>query len=83
MRAYVPRASEAIIAAFEYQAAARMRSIGERQCVQVIDAARTMSGRRELFIDLVHYSPQGLATISDLILSEMKDASQVPTSAVQ
>jgi hypothetical protein len=83
MRAYVPRASEAIIAAFEYQAAVRMRSIGERQSVQVIDAARTMSGRRELFIDLVHYSPQGLVTISDLILAEMKDASQVPTSAVQ
>jgi hypothetical protein len=83
MRAYIPRAPEEVIAAFEYEAAARMRRVGQRELAQVIDAAETMGGRREMFIDLIHYSPIGLQFISELVLSEMKVTPQVPTGAVQ
>lgn len=83
MRAYIPRAPEEVIAAFEYKAAARMRHVGERESAQVIDAVETMGGQRAMFIDLVHYSPMGREFISGLVLSEMKVTPQVSAGAVQ
>jgi lysophospholipase L1-like esterase len=71
MRLYVPRASAAVLTAFEYQAAERTRQLGAAEHVRVIDAAAAFSGRRELFIDLVHYSPQGESQFAELIKREM------------
>jgi hypothetical protein len=71
MRLYVPRPSATVLAAFDYQAAERTRQVAAAEHVQVIDAAAAFSGRRELFIDLVHYSPQGESQFAELIKRDM------------
>lgn len=71
MRRYVPRASEQILAAFEYRAAAAVRKLGEREHVRVIDVARLMNGRRDLFIDLVHLTEKGHDAVAQLVVDEM------------
>jgi hypothetical protein len=73
MRRYTPRASEQILAAFEYQAADRVRRLGAEQGVRVIDVARAMNGRRDRFIDLVHFSPEGNNDVAALVVSAMSD----------
>jgi hypothetical protein len=83
MRAYVPKAPESVISAFEYAAAERTRLLGELEDVRIVDAAKTMSGRRDLFIDLVHYSEQGRETIAGLVLSKQLQTHQGSYDAVQ
>lgn len=74
MRVYVPRASEEVIAGFEYAAADRVRWLGAETGVRVIDVARVMNGRRDRFIDLVHFSADGNDEIAHLIHDEMSRA---------
>jgi hypothetical protein len=81
MRRYMPRASEHVFAAFEYQAADRVRRLGAEQGVRVIDVARAMNGRRDRFIDLVHFTPEGNNEVADLVVSAMSDEQK--THAVQ
>jgi hypothetical protein len=71
MRVYVPRASERILADFEYAAAERVRRVGADSGVRVIDVAQLMNGRRDQFIDLVHFTPAGHAEIAALIAKDM------------
>ena len=78
MRRYVPRADGRIVAAFEYAAAQRMRELGARIGVDVVDVASSLSGQRELFIDLVHLSPEGNRRIAVEILKAMRT---IPTPA--
>lgn len=85
MRVYVPRASEEVIADFEYAAAERVRRLGAETGVQVIDVARALSGQRDKFIDLVHFSPQGHEAVAQLIHDQMRGltASAANEHAVQ
>jgi hypothetical protein len=76
MRVYVPRASEEVIAAFEYAAAERTRQLARTLNVRLIDAAGLLNGRRDRFVDLVHFSPAGHDDVAHLILDTM-DASAV------
>jgi hypothetical protein len=39
--------------------------------VRVIDVAQLMNGRRDQFIDLVHFTPAGHAEIAALIAKDM------------
>jgi hypothetical protein len=71
MRRYVPRASEQILAAFEYQAAEAVRKLGEQEHVRVIDVARLLNGRRDQFIDLVHLTEKGHDAVAQLVVREM------------
>jgi hypothetical protein len=71
MRRYVPRASEQILAAFEYQAAEAVRKLGQQEHVRVIDVARLLSGRRDQFIDLVHLTEKGHDAVAQLVVQEM------------
>jgi len=71
MRRFVPRASEAILAAFEYQAADSVRKLGVEMHVRVIDVARLLDGRRDQFIDLVHFTEAGHEDVAQLIVREM------------
>jgi hypothetical protein len=73
MRVYVPRASEKVLAGFEYAAADWMRRLGAQTGTRVIDVARRMNGRRELFIDLVHFTETGHKEVAHLIHTEMVD----------
>ena len=72
MRVYVPRASEKILDDFEYAAAEDIRNLGQETGTRVIDVARLMSGRRDQFIDLVHFAPAGHLQVAELIVNEMQ-----------
>lgn len=72
MRVYVPRASEELLAEFEYAAAERTRQVAQRMRVRLIDIAGEMSGRREYFTDLVHFSSKGNERVAELIVEEMR-----------
>ena len=71
MRRYVPRASESVIAAFEYRAADAVRKLGAAEHVTVIDVAKLLDGRRDRFIDLVHFTEAGHEEVAQLIVREM------------
>jgi hypothetical protein len=75
MRLYVPRASEAIIAKFEYLAGERVRQVAVRSNVRIVDVAKALNGRRDRFIDLVHFSPAGHAEVARLIHHALLDPS--------
>ncbi len=71
LRTYVPRAPADVMAAFEYAAAQRLRDLSRRLGVRHVDAAGQLSGRRELFIDAVHFSPDGNTAMAVLIRDAM------------
>lgn len=71
IRAFTPRATPEIFAAFEYAAAARTRSIATRLGVGCVDLALGLSGNRDLFIDTVHFNPDGASLVSRLIMAVM------------
>ena len=72
MRVYVPRASEKVLVDFEYAAAENIRNLGKETGTRVIDVARLMSGRRDQFIDLVHFAPAGHLHVAELIVNDMQ-----------
>jgi hypothetical protein len=72
MRVYLPRASEEVIARFEYAAAERTRSVARETGTRLVDVASRLSGRRDRFVDLVHYSSEGNDEVAGLIVDAMK-----------
>jgi hypothetical protein len=71
MRVYVPRASEEVLAAFEYAAAVRVRTLATETQTRLIDVAQVMNGRRDRFVDLVHFSNEGNDEVAHLIVNGM------------
>jgi hypothetical protein len=72
MRVYLPRASEDVIARFEYAAAERTRAVAKETNTRLVDVAARLSGRREQFVDLVHFSNAGNDEVASLIVEDMK-----------
>jgi hypothetical protein len=72
MRVYVPRASEETLAEFEYSAAETMRSLAREMNVHLIDVAARLDGQRRMFIDLVHFAPEGHAEVARLIVADLQ-----------
>jgi hypothetical protein len=72
MRVYLPRANEDVIARFEYAAAARTRAVAKETNTRLVDVAAQLSGRRERFVDLVHFSNAGNDEVASLIVEKMK-----------
>jgi hypothetical protein len=72
MRVYVPRATELTLAKFEYAAADVIRDIARETNTRLVDVAREISGRRDLFIDLVHFAPRGHEHVSSLIIDDLR-----------
>jgi hypothetical protein len=72
MRVYVPRAPETMLAEFEYMAADVVRVIARETNTRLVDVAREISGRRDLFIDLVHLAPRGHERVSSLIIEDLE-----------
>lgn len=83
MRVYTPRITEPAIAAFEYRAADVTRAVATELQVPLVDAAAAMSGNRDYFIDLVHYSPDGARELSVLIVDSMQPVLEEHRVAVQ
>lgn len=75
VRRFTPRATPEIFTAFEYAAAARTRSIARRLGVSCVDLAAHISGSRDLFIDVVHFTPDGASLVSRLIMDVMSSES--------
>jgi hypothetical protein len=71
MRVYVPRASEEVLAGFEYAAAGRVRAVAAETHTRLIDVAQVMNGRRDRFVDLVHFSNEGNDEVAHLIVKRM------------
>lgn len=69
MRVFVPRATDEAILQFESAARTATIEIGAARKVPVIDLAASLNGRRDCFIDLVHFSDSGAAFVA-LLLSE-------------
>ena len=61
------RASPEIIAAFEVRGNEALREVASLEAVPLIDAARELSGRHELFGDLVHFNDAGAAQMARLL----------------
>jgi hypothetical protein len=72
MRVYLPRATEDVIARFEYAAAERTRAVAKETNTRLVDVAAQLSGRRERFVDLVHFSNEGNDEVARLIVEDMK-----------
>jgi len=73
---YVPRAPEQILAEFEYIAADVVRGIARETNTRLVDVAREISGRRDLFIDLVHLAPRGHERVSTLIIEDLEQSAR-------
>lgn len=67
MRVIVPRASEPVLAEFPYRANYAFRRIAAEKHVQFVDTAAELSGRREDFVDMVHFSPEGREVVAHLV----------------
>jgi hypothetical protein len=66
-RTAAPRATTATLLAFEVAAADAVRELGARRHVQVIDAARRLSGHEGWFADFAHFTDTGATAMARLI----------------
>jgi hypothetical protein len=67
VRPFVPRATPETLLAFEQEANRRIVRLSIDAGIPVIDVAGTLSGRREWFVDLVHFSDQGAEVVARLL----------------
>jgi hypothetical protein len=51
-----------------------IRNIARETNTRLVDVAREISGRRDLFIDLVHFAPRGHERVSSLIIEDLQRA---------
>jgi len=72
MRVYVPRPTEEGLADFEYAAAERTRQVAADTHTRVIDVAARLSGQRDRFIDLVHFTPETHELVAGMIADAMR-----------
>jgi hypothetical protein len=75
MRVWMPRATSSVIGEFPYRANDVIRQFGLQEGVRVIDAAATLSGRSELFVDFVHFSEAGRKLMGQLLAAELSSSS--------
>jgi hypothetical protein len=73
MRAYTPRATADVLSAFEDEANRRLLMVGRTKGIPVIDAAKVLSGRRQFFTDLVHFTDAGAAAMAELLAQWIKN----------
>ncbi len=61
-----------IIAGFEVEANETLRRVARQNDVQLIDASREFSGRRELFGDLMHFNDGGAKQMARLLAEQIR-----------
>jgi hypothetical protein len=76
MRRYTPRATERVIVDFNYAAAETMRQVARETGTRLVDVSREMSGKGDLFLDLVHFTPAGHERVARLLAKESGHAVQ-------
>jgi hypothetical protein len=82
-RQFTPRARPDAMLAFEMQAAERMRQYAADKHIALIDVARRVTGRRELFADFIHFTNEGAAVVAGTMASDLRQlhegASGIPS----
>jgi hypothetical protein len=73
MRMFFVRATPETILAFERAAARSERELGREEKVEVIDLEAALSGKRECFADLVHFTDEGATTAARLVCQRLQD----------
>jgi lysophospholipase L1-like esterase len=82
MRVFVPRFPPATIIAFNTAANDSLRSLARQLDVPVADVARTLDGRAECFLDLVHFTGAGNALVASVMAPQIAAAlDQLPRAA--
>ena len=76
-RKFTPRATEAVLLAFERAAASSTRDLARVRGIPLVDAAGTMTGHTEWFADFTHFDDEGAAVIAGSIAKAVK---QIPVS---
>lgn len=77
-RVHIPRATPEVIVAFEAAARQVVLAVGRAENVTVVDAAAVLSGRRECFGDLVHFTDAGAAILAELLEQPVRQAARHP-----
>lgn len=67
MRIFLPRATEETLAAFPRRANAALEDLARSKGVEFVDVAPVLSGRRDMFIDFVHFTPQGAEEVAQIV----------------
>lgn len=67
IRPFIPRSTPESLLAFEQEANRRILRLGHHCHIPVLNIAQTMNGRRELFVDLVHFNDQGAEVLALII----------------
>lgn len=67
MRVFTPRATEETLAAFPRQANAVLKDLAHSKGVGFVDIAAAMTGRRDKFIDMVHFTPRGAQEVAQIV----------------
>jgi hypothetical protein len=85
MRTWTPRATEAALAAFPYLANEHIRAIARARNIPLLDCAANLSGKRNKFVDLVHFTQAGTDAIADfvvdLINTRVEASRKVPSTS--
>lgn len=66
-RVHIPRATPQVISQFEAAAGDVVRQCGDGQSALVVDAQAALSGKRQLFADVVHFTDQGAGAMAQLL----------------
>lgn len=69
-----PRALPAVMLAFQNAAADVVRDLARRRQVLFCDLHKVMNGRREWFVDPVHYTDVGAGVVADQVGQAVLDA---------
>lgn len=75
VRTFTPRAPPEVFAAFEYEAAERTRATADRLGVRRVDLAAALNGKRDLFLDAIHFTPEAAARVARMILDAVSSES--------
>jgi hypothetical protein len=82
-RVFSPRATTAVMLAFENAAGDVVRDVGRARNIRVVDLASVMNGRREWFDDFVHYTDAGASVVAGQIGSVVRAVSPGTATASQ
>ena len=73
-RVHIPRAPSEVAARFHFLANERIRQLSAQTRWALVDADARLSGRSELFGDLVHFNDEGAAKMAQLIATTILTA---------
>jgi hypothetical protein len=75
-RVHIPRATARIAATFHELANDRIRTLARQEKWAIVDADAELSGRTELFGDLVHFTDAGASVIARMIADTIRSQSE-------